>query len=81
MRIKISKRRTGKKEKNPSYPCMRMKMSKRGTNKQKNPKNILSLYENENLKRGQTKEKKGKKHLCPNKMNIKMKITSSNWRT
>jgi hypothetical protein len=54
---------------------MRMKISKRGPEKKE--KNILSLYENENLIRGTQKntpkkkenKKRNKKRLCPYIMN------------
>jgi hypothetical protein len=61
-----------------SYPCMKLKISKRGTQKRK--KNIMSLCENENLKKGDGRKNKnilslyenenlkkgdGKKQTCP----------------
>jgi 5-methylcytosine-specific restriction endonuclease McrA len=57
----MKKIKKGDGRKKISYPCMKMKISKRGTHKRK--KNIMSLCENENLKKGDGRKKQ--KHLIP----------------
>ena len=53
MKMKISKGRTEKEKKKTHHvPMQKWKKSKKGTDKRKK---ILSLYENENLKRGDGK--------------------------
>ena len=54
----MKKIKKGDGRKKTSYPCMKMKISKRGTEKEyKKTKNIMSLCENEKIKTGDGRKK------------------------